>query len=201
MYTLYYMEGSCSLATLSVLNEIGVEDVRIIDKEKVAEYKSINPVGAVPALDDGSTVWREGAALIIYLLDKHESNMLPENGDARQSAIENIMFANATMHPAYGRLFFLNQAVEDDQVKLDSMAKATNMINDLWKAVEKELQNKVYLGGSEPSAADFMLAVYSRWGEMFPVDIVIPPKAKEMIASIISRPSFIKALDMEKTEL
>lgn len=198
MYTLYYMEGSCSLATLSVLNEIGVNEVEIIDKAKVENYKSINPVGAVPALDDGGSIWREGAAIMIHLLDKHQSTMLPKEGDTRWYAIENIMFANATMHPAYGRLFFLNQVVENDDLKQEAMTAAANMINDLWATVELKLQNREYLGGDKPSAADFMLATYSRWGGMFPVNISIPARTEKMIAKVLSRASFVKALELEK---
>lgn len=198
MYTLYYMEGSCSLATLSVLNEIGVDGTEVIDKAKVDDYKHINPVGAVPALVDGDATLREGAAVMIHLLDKHSNTLLPKEGDARQKAIENIMFANATMHPAYGRLFFLGQAVENDDVKQDLMNKAAGMINNLWEVVELQLKDQDYLGGDAPSAADFMLTVYSRWGGMFPVDIIIPAKTEKMIANILSRDSFVKALEMEK---
>jgi len=199
MYTLYYMNGSCSLATLSVLNEIGVDGVKVVDKAKVDNYEHINPVGAVPALTDGSTTLREGAALLLHLLDKHDNDLLSKEGKARQQAIEDIMFANATMHPAYGRLFFLDQAVEDDGVKGDLMNKAAAMISQLWDVVELRLKDQDYLGGDKPSAADFMLTVYSRWGGFFPVDVVIPAKASKMIENVLARDSFVKALDMEKS--
>ena len=106
MYTLYYLPGACSLATQVVLHELD-QAVEIIDKQLVEDFTAINPVGTVPVLVDNGNTYREGAAVILYLLHKHQSTMMPTTGVAHDLAVQNIMFANATMHPAYGRLFFI----------------------------------------------------------------------------------------------
>lgn len=49
MYQLYYSPGACSLAIQVILRELG-RDFSLIDKADVADFKAINPVGAVPAL-------------------------------------------------------------------------------------------------------------------------------------------------------
>ena len=196
MYTLYYLPGACSLATQVVIHELD-QAVEIIDKQNVENFTAINPVGTVPLLVDSSGTRREGAAVILYLLDKHQNTMLPTTGKARQQAIQDIMFANATMHPAYGRLFFIAQNITDEKTKQSAFEAAAQAINPLWEVVEQQLENQAFLGGDQPSAADIMLTVYSRWGASFPVDIKFGIKTQKMVDAVLLKPSFERALAAE----
>lgn len=196
MYTLYYSQGACSVATQVVLRELG-QKVNIIDVQQHDNFKAVNAVGAVPVLIDGDKTLTEGAAIMLHLLAKHNSSLFPEN--ECQQAIENIMFANATMHPAYGRLFFLAQHLNDEKVKHEMLNTAAESINQLWQVVEGKLADKNFLGGECPSAADIMLAVYSRWGAYFPVDIIIGEKTAKMLTAVQAMPNFIKTDEAEQT--
>ncbi|MCJ8299050.1 MAG: glutathione S-transferase family protein, partial [Pseudomonadales bacterium] len=199
MYTLYYSQGACSVATQVVLHELQ-QDVKIIDVQQLDDFKAINPVGTVPTLVDGENTLTEGAAIMLHILAKHKNSLFPEEADARQKAIQDIMFANATMHPAYGRLFFLGQNISDEKVKQDSLDSAAESINQLWQVVENQLADKSFLGGDSPSAADIMLSVYSRWGAYFPVDITFGEKTTKMLAAVQSMSSFKKADAAEQAE-
>ena len=196
MYTLYYLPSACSLATQVVLHELD-QEVDIIDKQKVENFSSINPVGSVPVLVDNNRTLREGAAILLYLLDKHPNTMLPATGTAREQAIQNIMFANATMHPAYGRLFFIAQNISDEKTKQSIFEVAAQAITSLWQVVEQQLSNQTFLGGDQPSAADILLTVYSRWGASFPVDIKLGAKTQKMVDAVVLMPSFQRALAAE----
>jgi glutathione S-transferase len=197
MYTLYYSKGACSAATQVVLRELG-QEVTIIDVQQLNNFKTINPVGAVPVLVDGDKTLTEGAAIMLYILNKHNSTLFPVNESDRQQAIQDIMFANASMHPAYSRLFFLAQHVNDEKVKQEALNSAAKAINQLWQVVENKLTSNKFLGGDRPSAADIMLTVYSRWGDYFPVDIIISEKTTNMLNAIQSMPSFIKTDQAEQ---
>tara|TARA_R100001377_G_scaffold56832_1_gene33848 strand:- start:1073 stop:1684 length:612 start_codon:yes stop_codon:yes gene_type:complete len=197
MYTLYYSKGACSAATQVVLRELG-QEVTIIDVQQLNNFKTINPVGAVPVLVDGDKTLTEGAAIMLYILNKHSSTLFPVNESDRQQAIQDIMFANASMHPAYSKLFFLAQHVNDEKVKQEALNSAAKAINQLWQVVENKLTSNKFLGGDRPSAADIMLTVYSRWGDYFPVDIIISEKTTNMLNAIQSMPSFIKTDQAEQ---
>ncbi|NQZ80162.1 MAG: glutathione S-transferase family protein [Colwellia sp.] len=197
MYTLFYSQGACSVATQVVLRELG-QEVNIIDAKQRDNFKDINPVGAVPALVDGDKTLTEGAAIMLHILNKHKNSLFPENESDRQQAIQDIMFANATMHPAYGRLFFLAQNVSDEKVRQETLNTAAEIINKLWQVVEKQLANKSFLGGDSASAADIMLTVYSRWGAYFPVDITFGAKTTKMLAAVQAMPNFIKTDEAEE---
>ena len=199
MYTLYYMQGACSVATQVVLHELG-QGVKIIDKNKVDDFNAINPVGTVPVLVDGDNTLTEGAAIILHLLQKHENSLFPKNGEERQKAIEDIMFANATMHPAYSKLFFIAQNISDENAKTEAFKAAANNINSLWQVVESKLSNREALGSYSLSAADIMLGVYATWGQYCPVELIFGERTARMITTVQSLPSFKKSVQAEQTE-
>ena len=196
MYTLYFLPGACSLATHVILNLVN-QDVTVIDKNGVGNFSEVNPVGTVPVLIDGERKLTQGVSIILYLLERHANDLLPKEGEARDQAIENMMFANSTMHPAYGRLFFLNGALEDGEAKQTAFNAAADAITHLWSTVETQLENTPFLGGEKMSPADILLAVYSRWGQFFPVDIVIGEKTQTMINSVIATEAFQKAIESQ----
>lgn len=199
MYTLYYLAGSCSLATQVVLNELN-QAVTIIDKQQVDDFDQINPVGSVPVLIADGKNLREGAAILLYLLNKHQNTLLPSSGVAREQGIQDIMFANSTMHPAYGRLYFIAHCITNEEVKQSAYEAAAKAITSLWQIIELQLEGQEYLGGTQPSAADILLAVYSRWGEHHPVDIPMGINTKKMLQAVRSMPSYQLALEAEERQ-
>jgi len=198
MYKLYFLPGACSLATLTILNELD-QSVELIHKQDARNYLSLNPVDTVPVLVDQDKILNEGVAIILHLLNKHKNNLIDSDGAKRHRSIENILFANATMHPAYGRLFFIAQNLDEGEVKQQAFIAATAHIKSLWDVVEEKLKTKSFLGGDKISPADIMLTVYSRWGEHFSVDILIGQKTKKMIQLVKDSSSFQLALDLENS--
>ncbi|CAH1387321.1 glutathione S-transferase family protein [Candidatus Nitrotoga sp. M5] len=199
MYTLYYLPGACSLATQVVLHELD-QPVELVDVQHLSNFTDINPVGTVPVLIDGDSTLREGAAILLHLLYKHKNAMLPICGVGREQAIEDILFANATMHPAYSRLFFIAQHITDMHAKQTAFTAAAKAINTLWQVVEQQLAGRDYLGGERASAADIMLAVYSRWGANFPVTITQSSNTSRMLDAVQAMPSFQRSLAAEQTQ-
>lgn len=197
MYTLYFIPGACSLATQAILNELNQEST-LVHKLEADHFETLNPAGTVPVLVDGDMVLNEGVAIILHLLNKHKNNLIAESGDARHQAIENMLFANATMHPAYGRLFFAQANVNDAAARQQVFDSAAVAINKLWQVVEAKLEHMPYLGGHDISAADILLAVYSRWGDFFPVDIVLGPRSWQMVDAVLKRDSMQLALQREE---
>lgn len=197
MYTLYFLPNACSLATQAILHELD-QPFDLVHKQDAHDYISLNPAGTVPVLVDGDRVLNEGVAILLHLLGKHENWLFPREGEARHRALEHLMFANASMHPAYGRLFFVERFILDPEGRAQGFAAAASLIDRLWLAVESKLLGQTYLGGETPSPADFLLAVYSRWGESFPVDISIGPGVRRMIDNVTARDSFQRALQRER---
>ncbi|WP_339410542.1 glutathione S-transferase family protein [Pseudomonas sp. EA_35y_Pfl2_R5] len=197
MYKLYYMPGACSLAIHALLNELN-QDVELIDRNKASDFEKLGSRGMVPVLVDNGQVIREGAAIILYLLEKHKNQMLPDGGLEKARFTEWLMFANATMHPAYGRLFFIGKTLADGPAKEQALNAASDIISTLWASVDAQLTNSTFIFGERISVVDMMLTVYASWGVYFPVDILMSDKVKRMIAAVQAHPAYSKAVADEQ---
>lgn len=200
-YTLYYSPGACSLAVHVLLNELDqpfkLENTAIMEgKNRTPEYLKLNPRGQVPVLVDDGQPLRECAAIMTYLIEKHNSNLIPKSGRERTAAIEWLAYCTATLHPAYSRAFFLNRSPEDKEAKEKLLDIVFQNINKLWAEIEERLENNAYLAGDNLTAADILLTVIANWSARFPA-IQIGPKAKQLLKTVSSRPAYQKALETE----
>ena len=198
------MSGACSMAIHVILNEleqeVEIENVRMLEGQKHSEeFLKVSPRGQVPVLveKDGNSI-REGAAIMIYLLDKYNSSMLPKNGKDRAKALEWLMFANATMHPAYSRIFFAMRNNFEQSVKDQILQITADQINKLWGEVDEQLAKTKFLCGDQITAADILFTVIANWGiGMFPFQIHHGENVKRMLREIVSRKAFKLALERE----
>ena len=203
MYTLYYSPGACSLAVHVALLECGA-DVTLekvdLTAKRSPEFLKINPRGQVPVLVDDGRIIREGAAMMIHILEKHQNALLPKAGAARDDALEWLMFCNATLHPAYARVFFLLKNPADQAAKDKLVEAAIGNINKLWEEAEQRLSTHTYLAGDTLTIADILLTVIANWSAGMPKPIVLGPKTKELLRKVIARPTYIKAMATEGVE-
>ncbi len=205
MYTLYCSPGSCSMAVHVALNEcnqpVKLEKLDMMaGQQRSPEFLKVNSRGQVPVLLDDDFSIREGAAILMYVLDKHSSALLPKSGKERATALEWLMFCNATLHPAYSRMFFLKKNGADDATKASLQDTGAAMINKLWANVEDRLSQTTYLAGEQVTIADILLTVIANWSGNVGRPITIGPKAKKLFQTIIARPAYKKALDEEQVE-
>ncbi len=196
MYKLYYSPGACSMAVHVILNELNVpfEAINQKDKLKDPEFLKLNPRGQIPLLiADGEPV-KEGAAIITWLLDTHdkEGKLLPKFGLARAKALEWLMWGNASLHPASGRMFWLNKVNLDDKTKEELKKLFLEQINALWQEAEARLGKTKYLAGDQPTAGDILMTVIANWGLAAP-----GPNVKRVLKDISNRPAYQKALAAE----
>lgn len=203
MYKLYYSPGACSMAIHVALNEMNL-DFQLKNvaspkgQPKSAEFLKLNPLGTVPVLEVDGVLLREGAAILIYLLDKHHSDLLPKNGIKRAKALEWLLFANATMHPAYSRCFFQYRFLGEQTTKNPLYEPSIAQIQKYWDMVEKQLESNDYICGEELTIADILLTVIANWSFFFGDDAIsFGTKTKALFTKVISRPSYKKALEIE----
>ena len=203
-YELYGLSGACSMAVHVVLNELGQDaKIHMMSREKneikSPEYLKINPRGNVPLLvEDGETL-REGGAQIVYLCDKHKSSLIPREGRGRALALQWLMFANATLHPAYSRTFWLAKNTPEGEFRDNAIAEARKQIQGLWDEIEAHLaaQGTAYLAGDNITAGDILVSVIANWN---PAAYKFGPKTKALFKSVTARPAYQKALAAESVE-
>lgn len=170
---LYFSPGACSLSPHIVLNEAGLpfEKVRADTKTKImdggGDYKTVNPLGYVPALqlDDG-TILTEGPAIVQYIADKVPAKKLaPPNGTMERVKLQSwLNFVTSELHKGFSPLF--NPSMPDEAKKIFRERLATRFAH-----LDKHLAGNDYLMGKEFSVADAYLFVVSNWASRVDVDL------------------------------
>lgn len=172
---LYYSPGACSLADHITLEWIGqpYQTARMSPEQRQApEYLKINPLGAVPALQDGDWVLTQNAAILAYLADSFPEAKLGGDGTAKGRAEVNtwVGFANSDIHPAFLPLLGSTAYLEDDALIEKSKDAARSKLRGLFERADAQLAGKDWLTGSR-SIADPYLYVLTRWAKGNDVDL------------------------------
>lgn len=202
MYTLYYSPGVCSMSVHVVLEELGAEfDTYKVDLSKgehqQPEYLAINPRGQVGALKTEDGIFTENAAMIIYLDDKHGNKLIPAQGAERLKALQWLMYANSTLHPAYAKaLFSMRNGAPEETIKA-----ACDGVQAQWDLVEKQLTESggPFLCGDNFTPGDIYTAVVANW-QFIPHLPTFGPKTKAFLEAVTSRPSYQRAIATEGIE-
>ena len=202
MYTLYSIPGTCSTGITILLEKLAV-DFKTVAREDVPNYTEIVPTNAVPALktEDGQII-TEGAAIVLYLLEKHNSDMLPADLSEKAEFLKWLMFDYATLHVAYSKLFTIAMKVKMDEAEqANVMQQLGDQTSALWEIVDKRLSDKTFIMGDQATIVDYLMAIYSSWGNYFPnVKISLGQNVERFIADVQALPEFKAGFQTEQIQ-
>ena len=199
MYKLYSLPGSCSTGIHILLNVLD-QPVEIINILEAPHFERINPLKMVPVLDDNGQLVREGAAIALYLLEKHNSPMLPVNLAEKADFMQKLFFNYATLHPAYGRLFFARKHLQGTSQQ-NSLHAVAAEIARLWQTVDQQLETRRYMQGESPTLIDYLLCLYAGWGSDFDLDIPLGHHVERLVQEVRQLPEYRKAFKAEGLSL
>ena len=193
---LYYVPGACSLAPHIVAREAGMDKVGL-DKvqfgpqrttESGKDYYTINPKGAVPALEIApGEVLTENAVILQYLADQSAANLLPKSGLARYRVLELVNFVATELHKSFSPLF-------NPKLTPEWRAGVIENINKKFAQLETILGDKPYLAG-DFTIADAYAYTMTRWADMQKIEL--PPKVAAYRDRVSQRTGVRKALEEE----
>ena len=202
MYTLYSIPGTCSTGITILLEKLAV-DFKTVAREDVPNYTEIVPTNAVPALktEDGQII-TEGAAIVLYLLEKHNSDMLPADLSEKAEFLKWLMFDYATLHVAYSKLFTIAMKVKMDETEqANVMQQLGDQTSALWEIVDKRLSDKTFIMGDQATIVDYLMAIYSSWGNYFPnVKISLGQNVERFIVDVQALPEFKAGFQTEQIQ-
>jgi glutathione S-transferase len=197
---LYFSPGACSLSPHIVLREAGLsfelEQVDLPTKKTRAgvAYATINPKGAVPALqlDDGQ-VLTEGVAIVQYLADqKPEANLAPAAGTMERYRLQEwLNYIASELHKAFSPLF-RSTTPEDAKREIREGLRAK------FEYVNRELGGKPFLLGDRFSVADAYLFTILTWAKFTAVDLSRFPALTAYYQRIKERPAVQAAIEVER---
>jgi glutathione S-transferase len=197
---LYYARGSSSLATRIVLLESGLpfDTVQVDEHTKVMEgggdYRTVNPLGFVPALrlNDG-TLLTEGAAISQYKADQvPEKGLAPRNGTIARTRMQAwLNFLSSELHKG-GLTPLFNPAMPQEGIDIFRSRVASRLAH-----MDNHLSNNMYLLGDDFSAADAHCFVMLSWLNWVKIDLSSYPNLVAYHGRIGARPFVKYALNTE----
>jgi glutathione S-transferase len=196
----FYSPGTSSRLVHIVLRESDLvfEPTRVDEHTKAmdkgGDYRTINPLGYVPAvqLDDG-TILTEGVAIVQYLADEVPAKrLLPSNGTLERAKLQSwLNFFSAEVHMrCFCPLFHSD---------IPAAAKAVfhERLGSRLAYVERHLAGSEYLMGSDFSVADAYLFVVSSWARPANVDFSPYPNILRLRKRVSARPAVQSAVRAE----
>lgn len=173
---LYFSPGTCSKISWICLEWIGepyeLQQVSI-HGEKSPELLAVNPLGAVPVLEDQGWSLTQNTAILNYLTDLHPEALLPGDQSPKTRAELNrwIGFLNSDVHPLFKPFFGSTAYLKDEAIIEKTKAHATEVITKRFALVDAHLKGRDWLVTDKPTAADAYLFVLKTWTDFLSIDV------------------------------
>ena len=170
---LYWAPKTRSLRALWMLEEAGLpyerERIEIQAPERSARFLAVNPMGKVPALEDGEARLAESAAICAYVAEKaSDAGLAPALGDPMRGRYFHwLFFAPACIEPAFAEKF--------TGMKMPTTAAGWGDFDKVFRVLDKVLSAGPWVLGERFSAADVMIGTDLMFGvERFKIVDITP---------------------------
>lgn len=161
-----------------------------------AEYRSKNPNGRVPMIEDGALVLWESNAIVRYLCAQYASGSpwFAADAAARASADKWMDWTTSSLADPFKPLFWgvlRTPAEQQDWVQINAAFKA---VVEVLAVANEALAQQPYLSGSEVGMGDIPLGCFIyAWFEM-PIERPPMPHLEAWYERLKQRPAYRKAV-------
>lgn len=156
MMKLYWSPRSRAFTALWMMEEAGQPYERVLTDistgaQKKPEYLAINPMGKVPALQDGEATMGEAAAICAYVAERcPEAKLAPAVGDPRRAKyLYWLFYAPSCIEPAIIQLF--------TKIQVPTSTAGWGEATQVFDVLDRALEKGPWLLGDDFSAADVVI--------------------------------------------
>lgn len=208
MLKLYSVPGTSATVITCALEECGAEyqvvQVERRNRDNPAEFKRVNPLGRVPALEHDGVELYETGAILLYLADLfHDKKVAPEVGAAdRAQFYKWIVYLANTLHAGYGLYYVPGHFTKDDTGKEEIAAAARDRLLGIFEFIDQQLAGKQYLVGNAFSLADLYLHMLAspNWTIDMTEQVALLPNLQAFLDRIGEREAVQKALEAHRLD-
>ena len=197
---LYYAPGTCAVAVWISLEWLGADYE--VERVKLGsdEYRKINPLGAVPALDTGDGEIKTQAGAIL----KYITELYPEKDLGADDSIEDrylfdqiIAFISGDYHPAYWPMFGpAGYTTSTDDKELENVKEASyKKIDDAIQYLDSLLEGKDHIYKNKKTVLDAYAFIITRWSVNTPKSWKEYPNVKRFMEKMYEDEAVKKILD------
>jgi glutathione S-transferase len=159
------------------------------------DYLSINPKGAVPALEltDGD-VLTENAIVLQFLADKApQSTLVISEEMARWHFLELVNFIATELHKGFAPLWGSRISSAGREIAVENLSKRFGIL-------ERQLGDQPYLTGETFTIADAYAYAVLNWTKIHNIDLSRWPRLVAFLKRVADRPAVRRALTEEGLE-
>lgn len=171
---LYYLPGACPLASHIALEWIGKPyETHAVSRDELKQpaFLALNPLGAVPVLQDEGMTLTQSSAILEYLAEKNpEANLLGKTIQERAETRRWLAFINADIHRNFGVMFGVQRYADQESTQAEVRGKTGELLKKLFAVADQQLAGKQWLTGTR-SVADAYLYVVMRWANAMKIDL------------------------------
>ncbi len=200
---LYYAQNSRAVRIAWLLEELGLE----YEIEKFAlgeramredQYKSIHPMGRVPALEDGDVTLFESGAIVQYILALHsDGRMAPAPGSKEfPNYLQWLHYCEGMIMPPINTIVVETILLPPERRTELNVKRATKLLGQMLSAVEAHMEGRDFLAG-DFSGADIMTGhsvVVSR--NLVKADFSAFPNLTRYADNLLQRPALQTAMSL-----
>lgn len=150
----------------------------------------VNPMGKVPAIEDGDLKLFESMAINLYLAEQYGTELWPDNEPDRARTVQWSVFAMTEIEPPLVQLFLERVIHTDENRDKDNEAKALNDLVRPMKVLDVHLEGQDHLLGDKFSTADLNLASIFTLGQVARYDMVEYPNVADWANRCLDRPAY-----------
>jgi glutathione S-transferase len=192
MMKLYWSPRSRSFSALWLMEETGEPYERVLTDistgaQKTAEYLAINPMGKVPALQDGDATLAEAAAICAYVAERYpQAKLAPALGDSKRAKyLYWLFFGPGCVEPAMVQLA--------TKIEMNPMSAGWGDAQRVFDVLDVCLQKGPWLLGESFSAADIVIGSGLNFAVRLFKMVPSRPSFDAYIARCMARPAFQRA--------
>lgn len=210
--TVHHLDNSRSQRILWLLDEFEVP-YEIVRWQRDSEdhapegLKQVHPLGLAPIIVDGDTTIAESGTIVEYLLRKYGKQPGTLSETAHLSDLYFTHYAEGSLMPILIGKMICQRVPEKAPLLLKPFLRSVfdavgrRMIDPRLETHREYIETQLskseggfLAGGSEPTAADFMMIFpLELWGKMFPESF--GPRCREYVDRIHERPGFKRSVE------
>jgi glutathione S-transferase len=189
---IYGVPRSRAFRTLWLAKELGLDyehvPVNFTGDNRKPEYLAINPMGQVPAIDDGGFVLTESMAINLYLAKKH-GKLYPKSPQDEAKAWQwSFWVMTAVEKPSLQVLFHTVFFPEDKRDPAQAEEGRKQLARPL-AVLEQALAGKPYLLGPEFTICDLNVAAVLSTARSPKLGIELGPNVRGWLERCLDRPA------------
>jgi len=186
---LYWCPRTRSFSALWLMEETGQPYERVLidlnkNDQKSPDYLKINPMGKVPAIQDGDVSVAESAAICAYVAERYpEAKLAPPVGDPRRAKyLQWLFFGPGCIEPAMVQV--------STKIEMNPVAAGWGDAQRVFDVLDDALAKGPWLLGETFSAADIIIGSGLNFSVRLFKMIASRPSFEAYIERCMARPAF-----------